>query len=104
MTEENKKKLILAGRPDLVELIELNQSGYAGVDRNGTIVDRRKHIDAIPVPENSLLGVAKPRELNHALILLNEIHSEWAENWDKVIEFFGQETADKIDKIVGYNQ
>jgi hypothetical protein len=34
--------------------------------------------------------------------VLKEIHLEWGENWDLVIDFFGQELADKIDKAVGY--
>jgi hypothetical protein len=36
--------------------------------------------------------------------VLKEIHLEWGENWDLVIDFFGQETADKIDKAVGYDK
>ena len=36
--------------------------------------------------------------------LIQEIHLEWGENWDLVIEFFGQEIADKFDKIMEYKQ
>ena len=38
----------------------LNASGFAGVLKDGTIVDRRYYPHAIPVRENKLLGVAKP--------------------------------------------
>lgn len=38
-----------------------------------------------------------------ALKVLTEIFNDWSDNWDLVIDFFGQETADKIDKAVGYN-
>lgn len=41
----------------------LNASGYAGCMRNGNIVDRREFPNAIAIRENSLLGVAKPKEL-----------------------------------------
>lgn len=63
MTKEIKQKLIDAGRKDLVEIYEINQSGYAGVLSNGNIVDRRKHPEAIPVQENQLLGISKPKKL-----------------------------------------
>ena len=42
---------------------DLNKSGYAGINSKGTIVDRRKFPDAIPVQQNSLFGVVKPKEL-----------------------------------------
>lgn len=41
----------------------LNASGFAGVLPNGNIVDRRYFPEAIPVQENKLFGVAKPKEL-----------------------------------------
>lgn len=63
MTEESKQKLRDAGREDLIELHELNKSGYAGVDRTGKIVDRRKFPNAVPVQENSLFGVVAPKEV-----------------------------------------
>lgn len=64
MTEEMKQKLISAGRHDLVEIHEINQSGYAGCDRNGNIVDRRKFPNAVPIQENRLLGIPKPKKLS----------------------------------------
>ena len=39
---------------ELRKIIELNKSGYAGMNPNGNIVDRRLFPDAIPVQENSL--------------------------------------------------
>ncbi|WP_025124402.1 hypothetical protein [Myroides odoratimimus] len=41
----------------------LNASGFAGVLPNGGIVDRRYYPEAIPVQENKLFGVAKPKEV-----------------------------------------
>lgn len=64
MTEEFKQKLIKAGRKGLVEIFEINQSGYAGCDRNGNIVDRRKFPKAVPIQENRLLGIPKPKKLD----------------------------------------
>lgn len=63
MTEEDKIKLRKAGREDLIEIFEINKSGYAGVLSTGEIVDRRKHPEAIPIQENSLFGIPKPKEL-----------------------------------------
>ncbi len=63
MDKETKDKLIAAGRQDLIDIHEINQSGYAGILPNGNIVDRRKEPTGIPVPENSLLGIPKPKDL-----------------------------------------
>lgn len=40
----------------------LSASGYSGCLPNGNIVDRRYFPEAIPVKENKLLGIARPRE------------------------------------------
>ncbi len=63
MNQETRDKLIAAGRADLVEIHDINQSGYAGVLSNGNIVDRRKFPSAIPVPANSMLGIPPPKPL-----------------------------------------
>jgi hypothetical protein len=63
MTEEIKQKLIAAGRADLVEVYEINQSGYAGILSNGNIVDRRKYPEAIPVQKNESLGIPESKPL-----------------------------------------
>lgn len=65
MTEKMKQDLIAAGRKDLVEIHEINQSGYAGCDRNGNIVDRRKYPNAVPIQKNSLLGIPEPKKLDN---------------------------------------
>lgn len=61
MTEETKQKLRDAGREDLIEIHEINQSGYAGVNGEGTIVDRRKYPNATPVQKNESLGLPEPK-------------------------------------------
>lgn len=63
MTEETKQALRNAGKKYLVEIYEINQTGYAGVMPNGNIVDRRKYSEAIPVQKNSSLGIPKPKTL-----------------------------------------
>ena len=63
MTEEIKQKLRDAGREDLIKIHEINQSGYAGCDRNGNIVDRREHPEAVPIQENRMMGIPKPKHL-----------------------------------------
>jgi sulfur carrier protein ThiS len=47
----------------LMEIVELNKTGYAGVLPNGNIVDRRKYPNAIPVQENKMFGVVKPKPI-----------------------------------------
>ena len=39
------------------------ESGYAGVNRNGTIVDRRIYPDAVPIQPTSFSNAPKPKEL-----------------------------------------
>lgn len=45
--------------------IELSKSGYAGLDEHGNKVDRRQFPNAIPIQENSLFGIPKPKKVNH---------------------------------------
>lgn len=47
----------------LLAIVELNKSGYAGILSNGNIVDRREYPNAIPVQENPLFNVVKPKRL-----------------------------------------
>jgi len=63
MDQETKDLLISQGRQDLVDIHEINQSGYAGCMPNGNIVDRRKFPEAIPVQRNSLFGIPSPKKL-----------------------------------------
>lgn len=63
LSEETKKTLREKGREDLIKVMEINDSGYAGILSNGNIVDRREHPEAIPVPENKMLGIPKSKPL-----------------------------------------
>lgn len=49
LDEETIAKLKAAGRQDLIDTHELLMSGYAGVNKKGTIVDRRIEKDAVPM-------------------------------------------------------
>lgn len=63
MKEEIKKQLKAKGREDLIEIFEINQSGYAGVLSNGNIVSRLQFPDAIPVQKNELLSIPAVKKL-----------------------------------------
>jgi len=39
-----------------------------------------------------------------ALDFLKKLHIEWGENWDMIIDMFGQDIADEWDKICGYDK
>lgn len=56
-----------------------NKEGYAGILPNGNLVDRRENPLAYPVAENSLFGVAKPKQIT----------------WEKGIE---------VDKVDNYDK
>jgi sulfur carrier protein ThiS len=48
---------------ELLKIVDLNKTGYAGVLPNGNIVDRRDYPNAIPVQENPMFGVVKPKDI-----------------------------------------
>ncbi len=54
MTEETKQKLRDAGREDLIKTNDLLESGWAGINKQGTIVDRREYPEAVPIPYSSM--------------------------------------------------
>jgi hypothetical protein len=70
LTKKLKEKMIADGYGAHVEILEINESGYAGILSNGNIVSRLQYPDAIPVPQNSLMGIPKPKRLK------KDIHSE----------------------------
>lgn len=54
------------------------------------------------VTEEDLMPIVLFKEKSKAQEVLELIHFEWGENWDLVVDFFGQEIADAIDKVIGY--
>lgn len=89
MTIESKQKLKEVGRQDLIDIYYLNRSGYAGMSKEGMIVDRRQYPDAIPVQKNTLMGIPEPKGLEEL-----KTSAEWAarmpehkiinpDGWDK---------------------
>ncbi len=63
LSEITKKKLIHAGREDLIDCFAITQSGYAGILSTGEIVDRRKHPEAIVMQGNKFLGIPEPNSI-----------------------------------------
>ncbi len=51
----------------LIDIRELNKSGYAGILSNGNIVDRRKYPDAIAIQENKMFSIPKPKTIFNCL-------------------------------------
>lgn len=60
MTEEERKKLFLE---EFHKHQKVKAEGYAGILPNGNLVDRREHPEAMPLAENSYLGIPKPKPL-----------------------------------------
>ena len=48
---------------ELFKIIEFNKSGYVGILSNGNIVDRREHPEAMPIQENRMFGIIKPKTI-----------------------------------------
>jgi hypothetical protein len=61
LTRESILKLQEAKRYDLILIAYINESGYAGILSTGEIVDRRYFPEAMPVQENKMLGIPKPK-------------------------------------------
>lgn len=62
MDQETKQKLRQAGREDLILTHYVLMSGYAGINKQGTILDRRDHEGLIPIPKSSN-GTPEPKSL-----------------------------------------
>lgn len=60
MKQFNNRMTALSENLDTHDLIK---SGYAGTLSNGNIVDRRLHPEAFILPENSYMGIPKPKKL-----------------------------------------
>lgn len=71
LTPEMREKMIADGYGGHLEILDINESGYAGVLSNGNIVSRLQYPEAIPIPENSLLGIPDPKRLK------KDIHSSY---------------------------
>lgn len=59
MTDEQKGEALRM--KSLMDGIDLIKSGYAGVDRNGTIKDRRTNQGLIAIRENPSLATPEPK-------------------------------------------
>lgn len=88
----------------------LNKSGYAGMARKtGMIVDRREFPDAVPVEENRIFGVIKPKELpqpkenEYQCAACQEVFQKsWTdgEAWEEYQRIFPDEEAKEDEVIV----
>lgn len=78
MTEDEKQKALKMKM--LLDGIELIKSGYAGVDKNGTIKDRRTTQGLIACRENPSLNTPHPKPVEGELI---EGTKEWFEARNK---------------------
>lgn len=47
----------------LLKTKALIESGYAGVDKEGQIVDRRMYYDAMPIQKNRIFAAPEPKEV-----------------------------------------
>lgn len=63
MKTEDYKMLLERGHMHPLWMELLNASGWAGCLPNGNIVDRRYFPEALPIQENSMFGIAKPKDL-----------------------------------------
>lgn len=63
LTKEMREYLIRKGRRDIIEGVDINISGYAGILSNGNIVSRLEYPNAMPLPKNSMVGIPKPKRL-----------------------------------------
>lgn len=57
ITNEDK----LRGLKDTIKFVS---EGYGGMNKNGNIVDRRIHPNAVPMEKNDLLNIPAPKKVN----------------------------------------
>lgn len=60
MTEEQRKKEFLEWHE---KHEKVKSEGYAGILPNGNLVDRREFPKAIPLQENEMFNIPKPKKL-----------------------------------------
>jgi hypothetical protein len=84
-----------------VEMEDDNYGALFTLKDGSTEIVIAKKLKADPV-HNTITTHRIMSKEEEALKFLEMIHSEWGENWDLLVQFFGQETADKWDKICGY--
>lgn len=63
MTKENYETLKEKKAYEALWIDLLNASGFAGVTKEGKIVDRRYYPEATPIKENSMFGAVKPKNI-----------------------------------------
>lgn len=56
-------KLMEERRDALLKLKDAMVSGFGGITKTGTIVDRREHPEATPIPANFTLGIPTPKPI-----------------------------------------
>jgi hypothetical protein len=61
LTKEVVEKLQEVNRYDLIVISYINETGYAGCNQQGHIVDRRFFPEAVPARYNSILGIPEPK-------------------------------------------
>lgn len=83
-------KLQEANRWDLIVAMYINDSGYAGImPDNGRIVDRRIYPEAIPVQENSMMGIPPPK---------NPEDADYIMPWKAVKDFVNSLDEEQLTK------
>jgi hypothetical protein len=63
LSDDSKAKLMAAGRSDLIDIMEINDSGYAGILPTGCIVDRKLFPEALSISANSMFNLPEPKKL-----------------------------------------
>ena len=99
-------------KPDVI--MELVQSGYAGILPNGNIVDCREYAEAIPMKKNSLLGIPKskvkelPNEINlkklSRLLMYSDRYEINIQFWpDQIAVYIAKDDVDLTDFGGGFD-
>ena len=63
MNEKTKQKLIDTGNSHLVNIMDIINSGFAGINKQGTVVDRRTNKDAVPIQKNKMFSAPEPKKV-----------------------------------------
>ena len=63
MNKKTRQELINSGNIHIINIMDIINSGFAGINKQGTIVDRRTDNNAVPIQKNKMFTAPEPKKV-----------------------------------------
>ena len=63
MNKKTRQELINSGNIHMINIMDIINSGFAGINKQGTIVDRRTDNNAVPIQKNKMFTAPEPKKV-----------------------------------------